>query len=174
MKKLFLIFIFAAIIVTAILMFHDLVLCPSRAEQPPGTTVGYLVCVPHDYVKIRSKPYTHSEVFGRFEPGEIVYLDGKRRGEFLHCVGLRLEDTEGWIHRGYIVDAEPELIDRPGLIVSRGRVAARKNINGKRTKWLKNGTELNVYYWAGEWTLTNKGYVKSDFIEIDYSDGDEN
>ena len=174
MKKLFLIFLLSAVIVTMILMFHDLVLCPSRAEQPPGTTVGYVVCTPHDYVNVRSRPNTHCEEIGRFEPGEVIYLDGKRRGEFLHCVGLRLEDTEGWVHRGYVIYDEPELVDRDGIVSAKGRVAARKNVNGKRTRWLKAGARLKVWYWSSEWCLTNCGYVKSEFIEIDYSDGDGN
>ena len=174
MKKMFLILLLAAVVAAAILTFHDLVLMPAKAEQPDGTTVAYVVCVPKDYVNIRSKPNTRCEVIGRFEPGDVLYLDGKRRGEFLHCVGLRLETDEGWIHRGYVLYDEPELVDRKCTVDAKGRVAARKNVGGKRTKWLKPGTELTVWYWSEEWCLTNRGYVKSEYIAIDYGEGDTN
>lgn len=174
MKKILLILLVALAVVFGILSFHDLVLRAAHAEQPENTSVGYVVCCPGDYVNIRPYPNKKGDVLGRFEPGDVLYLDGKRRGEFLHCVGLRLETDEGWIHRGYVLYDEPELVDRNGTVDAKGRVAARKNVGGKRTKWLKPGSELTVWYWSEEWCLTNRGYVKSEYIAIDYGEGDTN
>lgn len=173
MKRLFVIFLLAAVIVLCILMFHDVLIAPGHAEQPEGTTAAYVICTPGDYVNIRPRPNKKGDEIGRFEPGEVVYLDGVRKGEYLHCVGLRLEDTEGWVHMGYVLYDPPEEIGRPGRIVAKGRVAARKNVNGRRTRWLKPGTELTVHYWSNEWCLTSKGYVQSQFVEIDYGEDEE-
>ena len=62
---------------------------------------------------------------------------------------------------------EPEKVGQTATIVSYGRLAARKYVNGKRTRWLKSGAKLKVWYWTEEWALTNCGYVQSKYLELD-------
>lgn len=56
---------------------------------------------------------------------------------------------------------------RAATIISKGRLAARKNVDGKRTRWLKSGAKLKVHWWSEEWCLTDCGYVKSVYLEME-------
>ena len=132
-----------------------------------ATEVKYVICAPGDYVNIREKASSRSESIGRFEPGYEVYTDGIRKNGYLHCVHLGLELDEGWICEGYTVDEHPEYLNCTATIVSKGRLAARKNVGGKRTRWLKPMATVKVWYWTSEWSLTNCGYVQSEFLDLD-------
>ena len=125
----------------------------------------YVLCM--DRVNIRMSPNTKQEPIGWLEPGDVVYPDGKRRNGFIHCEIPSIEAGEGWIHRGYLVNDEPEKMNRTGVIASRWKVKARKNVNGKRTRWLKPGGTVRVYWWSEDWCLTDCGYVMTKFIELD-------
>ena len=129
-------------------------------------TEMYIMCMPNDRVNIRMGPSRRAYPIGWCEVGDMVYYDGKTRNGFRHCIGLGIEAGEGWIYKGYLVDEEPEYINCKATITSRSRLAARKNIGGKRTRWLKPNAELLVYYWTETWSMTNCGYVKSKFLEL--------
>lgn len=126
----------------------------------------YIICMPNDRVNIRMGPSRSSCSIGWCEAGDVVYVDGKKRNGFVHCIGLGIEAGEGWIHNGYIVYELPEYVNCKATIVSKGRLAARKYVDGKRTRWLKSGAELKVYYWSNTWCLTNCGYIQSEYIEL--------
>ena len=126
-------------------------------------TEAYVLC--EDYVNIRIKPTKKSESIGRFECGEKIWLDGKKRNGYLHCVDLSLESDTGWIHSGFVVYDEPQRMNQSAVIVSKGRLAARKYVNGKRTRWLKPLASLKVYWWSDDWCVTNCGYVQSKYLE---------
>ena len=132
-----------------------------------GDHVMYVICTPNDIVNVRCTPNTKQEPVGWLEAGDAVYPDGKKRNGFLHCVGLNVEAGEGWVHAGYLVEDKPELLNRHAVIVSKGRLAARKYVNGKRTRWLKPMASLTVFYWSDEWCLTNCGYVQSRYLELE-------
>ena len=85
----------------------------------------------------------------------------------MHCVGLTTEAGEGWVHKGYLVDEEPVYLNQNATIISRGRLAARKYVNGKRTRWLKPLATVKIYYWTSEWAVTNCGYIKSKYLELE-------
>jgi len=130
-------------------------------------TEAYVLCTPNDYVNVRPSPSTKGESLGYLYCGYKVYLDGKSRNGFLHCVNMSLERDNGWVYKGYIVYDEPEFLNQSATIVSKGRLAARKYIDGKRTRWLKPMATLKVYYWTDEWAITNCGYVRSQYLELD-------
>jgi uncharacterized protein YgiM (DUF1202 family) len=127
--------------------------------------VQYVICM--DRVNVRMGASSRSDEVGWLEPGDVVYLDGRKKGGFVHCEIPSIEAGEGWVHRGYLVDEPPEKMNRTGVITGKSKVQARKNVDGKRTRWLKPGGEVRVYWWTSEWCLTNCGYVKSAFIELD-------
>ena len=128
---------------------------------------GYVLCMPEDYVNIRLGASRTSSEVGWKSPGDVVYLDGKERNGYLHCVDPVFGYGEGWIHSGYVIYDEPEYINRTATIVSNGRLAARKHVGGKRTRWLKPQATVRVIYWGNEWCLTNCGYVQSRYLELD-------
>lgn len=150
-----------ALILLVVLAFTvDYLLKPAvNAEE-----VAYVFCA--DYVNVRQFPSKKGEEIGRFETGDVVHLDGKKRNGFLHCVDTGLE-SDGWIHAGFIVYDEPEHVNQKATVVSKGRLAARKYIGGKRTRWLKPLSTVTVYYWSEDWAITNCGYVQSKHLELE-------
>lgn len=127
--------------------------------------VQYVICM--DRVNVRMGASSRSDEVGWLEPGDVVYLDGQKKSGFVHCEIPSIEAGEGWVHKGYLVDEPPERMNRTGIIVGNAKVQARKNVDGKRTRWLKPGGEVRVYWWTSDWCLTNCGYVRTEFIELD-------
>lgn len=126
---------------------------------------AYVLCA--DYVNIRSSPGRKGAVIGRFESGDSLLIDGKQKNGYLHCVNLRLEQTDGWIHKGYVVHDKPSRMNQTATIVSKGRLAARNNVGGKRTRWMKPQASLTVYWWSDDWCVTNCGYVQTRYLELE-------
>ena len=127
----------------------------------------WILCQPDSFVYARTSPKKTSMELGRLECGDHVYTDGIIRHGFLHVYGLTFEMSEGWVHKGYVVYDEPY---KPAVyetqIVSNGRVNARRTINGKRRCWLKDGESIKVYMVSDEWATTNKGFVKTKYIDL--------
>lgn len=142
---------------------------PAAAEELDGQAyrTAYAICTKGDHVNVRPFPNTKHEPSGRLEPGDMVYLDGKKRNGYVHVVGIPTEAGEGWVHKGYLVEDPPELADRDATIVCKGKLAARKNVNGKRTGWLKPGGVVHVWYVSDEWCSTNCGYIRTRFLQLD-------
>lgn len=138
--------------------------CTAYAED---YEIGYVICKPNDYVNMREHASRKGEPLGRLEIGDKVYLDGKEKNGFYHCVDVGFEMNEGWVYKGYIVFDEPVFINQHATIVSKGRLAVRNQINGKRIKWLKPMSSVTVYYMTEEWAITNYGYVKSEYLELE-------
>lgn len=127
-------------------------------------TEGYILC--SDFVYVRPYPNRKGEPVGRLEPGDRVYLDGKKKNGYLHIIDTGMELSEAWVHKGFVVYDEPTKENRTAIIVSKGRLAARKYVGGKRTRWLKPLAELTVWYWSNDWALTNCGYVQTKYLEL--------
>jgi len=128
----------------------------------------YVLCGPTTEINVRISPRKNSEVLGYRTCGDSVETDGIERNGYLHIINLNLELAEGWIYKGLLVN-DPVFISE-GLcqINSSGRVASRVYINGKRRKWLKDGTEVMVYAIGREWSYTNKGYIRTDYLTLNY------
>lgn len=159
-ERMFLVLVLLA--VTILVVWALLAVTEAKAEED-----GYVICAPGDYVNIRGGPGRRSPVIGRYETGDRITLDGKRKNGYLHCVGLALEESEGWIHAGYVVRDKPEWLDVGAEIISKGRLAARKNVDGRRMRWLKRGATVHVYWWSEAWCVTNCGYVRSEYLALD-------
>lgn len=127
---------------------------------------GYVICMPDDYVNVRNSPNKNSSSIGILEPGDVVKLDGDEQNGYLHCVDLSFEQSDGWIHSGFVVYDRPEYKNERYTVIANKRLAARKYVNGRRTRWLKPMTVVTVYYWTPEWSVTNRGYVRSEYLEF--------
>ena len=132
-----------------------------------GTDVirAYAICTKDDYVNVRSKPGKTGTEIGRLDPGDMVLLDGQEKNGYMHCVNLSFEEETGWVFAGYIVYDEPVYVDAEYTVVSNGMLTARKYVDGRRTGRLKPMTIVTVYYWSEEWCVTNKGYLRSEYLE---------
>ena len=122
----------------------------------------WVLCQPDSYVNIRERPNKQSARAGYAECGDRFLTDGKIRNGFLH-VYASVEAGEGWIKTGYLVWTEPEKVFETRRIESDGRVNARRTIGGERRCWLKSGEEIKVY-WMADWAVTNRGFVKTEYI----------
>ena len=149
--------------VLVIIRLWNALMATASADE---VTTGYVICQPNDFVNIRRNPDKNSECVGMFETGEEIYLDGIKKNGYMHIVSTGLETDDGWISKGYVVYDKPEYVNEHATIVSKGRLAARKNVNGKRTRWLKPLATVKVYYWTDEWCVTNCGYVQSQYLEL--------
>ena len=136
-------------------------------EEDPyaDCTKIWVLCRDDTYVCVREKPRKTSDAFGGALNCSMLKTDGKEKNGFLHVVDVAAEASTGWISKQYIVYDPPEKMSQKALVVSNGRLAARKGINGKIRKWLKPMTEVTIQYWSSEWCLTNYGYVQTEYLE---------
>lgn len=128
----------------------------------------FILCDPETPVNVRRTPKKGAEVSGRLDFGDEVETDGLIRNGYLHVIGIT-EDGEGWIFAGYVVDDPPVKLERAmATVASNGRVMAHRWIGGKRKCWLKVETDLRVYAISDEWAVTEKGYVRTEYLEVWY------
>ena len=134
---------------------HCWVLCRPTIGNKPG-----------DYVNLRLWASKNTSSVGFLECGDDFHTDGKTKNGFLHV--LDRGEADCWIHAGYVVFEEPVEIFQNYVCVSRGRVAIRKYIDGPQNPvhpWLRTGSEVFVYYIAGDWALTNRGFIQAKYLE---------
>ena len=139
------------------------VVCAALAEESGSMAESiWVMCQPDSFVWIRERPSRKSPEAGYAECGDTFETDGRKENGFLH-IYASVEAGEGWISIGYIVWEKPIKVFETRHIESKGRVNARRTVNGKRRCWLRNGEEIKVY-WMAEWAVTNKGFVKAEYI----------
>ena len=155
------IFAFVMFILCCVWLLQDL----GIAEDAGGTEC-WVICDPDSYVTIREKPRKSSLECGGAMCGSRMMTDGKVKNGFLHVYDLSAESDSGWISTGFVVYDPPEEIRERAMVVSPTRLAARKWIGGKIKKWLANGTRVTIICRSDEWSLTNCGYVKTEFLEL--------
>lgn len=128
-------------------------------------TTMYVVCKPESEVSIRNEDSENSSREGRLSLGDAVVVDKTSSdGKWFHCIGLGIEAGDGWVSAQYLT-YEPVVIETfSGEIDSKGRVAVRKSPGGKRTDWLNSGSLVTVYAIAGEWAVTDRGYIMAEYI----------
>lgn len=136
-----------------------------------GTAEGklsqvWVLCQPNSFVNVRMFPKKTGEVVGRLELGDSAWTDGKRKNGFLHLVDSSFED-DGWIYSGFISRTTVKQAKNRAKIVSRGRVRARRYVNGTRRKWLENAQEVTVFGISDEWCVTSEGFIQTKFIRME-------
>lgn len=130
----------------------------------------WAMCQPDSYVNIRSKPNSRSRIEGYALCGYDLETDGKTKNGFLH-VYTTIEAGEGWIANGYVVWDEPKEMNKWHSIRSPYRVAIRRTIGGKVRTWGHDCDSVKVYWASNEWAVTNRGFVKTEFLEVDADHG---
>lgn len=129
----------------------------------PVTIDCWVLCQPDSYVNVRESARKNSASIGQAYVGDKFQTDGKCSNGFLH-VYCNMEQPDGWINIGYIVTDEPRQVNELWLVESNGRVACRKTIDGSRRCWVVDGSTLTVYWMSDSWAVTDKGFIKSEFI----------
>ena len=152
--------------ILSILLLIALVSCINTAfSASDDADVYFIICEPKSDVNVRISPDMHSAIVGTKFFGDEVIVDKEKNG-FVHITNLNSEYSEGWVYKGLITEDQPTQTNSRAVIVSDARVAGRKYVNGKIIRWLNNGTEVNVFAVSEEWCVTDKGYIKTEFLKI--------
>ena len=122
----------------------------------------WIMC--NGFVNVRAKP--SGTVSGYLDAGDSFETDGKTKDGFIRVKGVG-EAGDGWAHQGYVVSEPPERVDARYVCVAKHRAALRRWIGGPRSGWLNNGYNVTVYWMTSEWAVTNKGYIRSEWLEPD-------
>ena len=152
--------ILAALILLVVVLFAT-----GRAEETEISC--WVLCQPGDHVNLRLEPAKGSKSVGWLECGESFQTDGENRDGWIRV--LDAGDCECWIYSGYVVTEEPQEIWETMYVVARNQVACRRWVNGPQIEsrpWLKNGREVQVFYIAEGWAVTNLGYVEAEWLEV--------
>lgn len=142
-----------------------LMMAVAGADAVDNLTEAWILCQPDSEVNLRASPSKSGRVEGRLFAGDLVLLDGKKHGDWVHAVGIPCEAGEGWINRGYVTEYYAELVEDYRCTVNRKQVNARYCIGGKLRRKLRKGAEVSVYVMSGEWAVTSAGFVKTEFLE---------
>ena len=131
----------------------------------------WALCKPGEgnQVWVRSSPHKGNNIDGWVEAGDAFYTDGKSRNGFIHAYGVG-NAGEGWIYCGYVSTEEPVEVNEQYVCVALKRVAIRRWISGPQVEnygWLTNGSNVFVYFLTSEWAVTNKGFIRAEWLEVD-------
>lgn len=128
----------------------------------------WVLCQPDSYVNVREFAKKGNNEIGIMECGDAAYTDGRTKRGFLYLCGVANELGCGWIHKGYIVYAEPVIVTFETNIYSNGRVACWRSIEGTRRCWVNEGDTVTVYAVSDEWSVTNRGFIKTKYLGVNY------
>lgn len=160
-------FIILIILAIAVGLWIGTSVCKAAEEQPISC---WILCKPGSQVNIRRTPGKDGIIDGFLECGEGFRTDGVCRNGFVHALGLT-ENGEGWIYCGFVVTDRPEKVYENYVCVARNRAACRRWCDGPqitgRIGWLYNGSNVTVFYRSEEWSVTSRGYVRSEWLEVD-------
>ena len=129
-----------------------------------GAETRWAMC--NGFVNVRSSPDKRSAVSGYLDSGDPFETDGKEKEGFIRVSGFG-ENGDGWAFKGYVVTEQPEEVNARYVCIAKNRVACRKYIGGPRIGWLYNGANVTVYRMTSEWSVTNRGYIRSEWLEPD-------
>ena len=155
--------IFAAAVIAAVVIFA------CRAEET--TVTCWVLCQPEDHVNLRMEPRkgNGSRIVGWLECGDSFQTDGTSKDGWIRV--LDRGDCECWIYCGYVVTEKPEPVYENYVCVAKKWVACRRWVDGPqidgRLGWLRNGSDVSVFYIAGDWAVTSRGYIRSEWLEVD-------
>ena len=155
------------IILAAVLLFASYTVATEidRAHAEEITTPGYILC--KSYVLIRMSPSRKAPEIGQLDPAEPIVIDGKTRAGFAHIV----EPCDGWVWAGYITFSEPKQVNTTATVTAPKRVYCRKWCDGPTVDerpYLITGSEVKVYWLSQDWAITNRGFVKTEWLEGDF------
>lgn len=128
----------------------------------------YIICNPKSYVCVRRSPRKGAEETGRLDFGDNIFTDGKKKNGFIHVIDIT-EDSEGWVFAGNVISDKPEqLMNAWANVAATGRVMSYRWVNGAKNNWIQVGTQVVVYAMSDEWAVTDRGYIRTQYLEVWY------
>lgn len=165
-KQKILIIIVIAAVVMAAAYFTEMNACRAAAED---TLIRcWILCKPGSRVTVRRTPDKRAMEVGQLEVGDWFMTDAVSSNGFIRAYGIG-EYGEGWIYCGYVSTEEPKEVNGRFCCVAKKQVACRRWMDGPQTEtpWLKNGSQVKVYWKTDEWAVTSRGYIRSEWLEAD-------
>ena len=128
----------------------------------------WVLCQPGSQVVVRRTPSKNAMEVGQLEVGDWFETDAVSSNGYIRTYGIG-EYGEGWIYCGYVSTEEPVKVGMTYCCVAKNRVACRRWMDGPQTAnpWLKNGSQVQVFYRTSEWSVTSRGYIRSEYLEAD-------
>ena len=149
--------VIAMLVIVLVMILHDVGLAESEGQC-------WVLCDPESYVIIRTAPRKTGIEVGGATCGTRLLTDSEEKKNYIHVTDLSAEYDSGWISLRYIVFDEPKEINRTMVVQAQGRVACRKWVDGKITKWFYTGDTVFVYWASPSWSVTNRGYIQTQFL----------
>lgn len=151
------------LVVLVFLLLLAMVTPPANAQE----YTAWIMC--KGYVNLRMNPKSNAQICGYLDCGDSFTTDGKTRNGFIRV--LNAGACQCWVYAGYVTDAEPVKADEYYVVVAKQQVICRRWVNGPKIKgrrgYMKNGGRVKVYWIAGDWALTARGYIQSQWLEVD-------
>jgi len=134
-----------------------------------GAETMYCMCTPDGQVNIRDRATTHSDIIGHLYAGDRVeILDSARSGGITwYRIDAATETGTGWVSGTYLVSESPVYRGTMATVEASGRAALRKAPDGQRIAWLAPGDRIMVISSSGIWSMTDRGYVQTQFLRFD-------
>ena len=155
---------FIALIAIVIVVTVALTVSLCHGEQ---LATCWIMCKPGSYVTIREKPNKKSAERGYLDSGDDFQTDGESVDGWIRCYNA---GEGGWVYCGYVVTEKPELSGERYVCCAVKQAACRKWIGGPKVDGagrIKNGQHCIVFCMADGWAVTNRGYIKSEWLEVD-------
>ena len=159
--------IVAALLIAVILILIGFIV-GSYCRSEDQLVKCWVLCKPGSQVNVRRTPDKRGQEVGFLEVGDWFLTDGSSSNGYIRVYEIG-EYGEGWIYCGYVVEEEPEPVYEQYVCVAKNRVACRKWISGPQTSlpWLMNGSDVQVFWKTSEWAITARGYIRSEYLEVD-------
>lgn len=135
----------------------------ANAEEPGER---WAICQPDSFLNIRTEPKKGANICGWLFLGDMAETDGKVKDGYIHIVNAGTESGDGWVAARYMTEIPPKVRTVTGYIEGRSRVAVRNQPGGKRIRWMKPGDTVTVYCYGSEWTVTDRGFIRSEYVAI--------
>ena len=126
----------------------------------------WVMCKPGSRVSVRWSPSKSSPESGFAECGDSFLTTGESVDGWIRCEDI---GEGGWIYSGYVTTQKPEKIGERYVCVANKQAACRKWMGGPQIDekpWIKNGQFCQVFVTDGEWAVTNRGYIRMDYLEV--------
>lgn len=141
-----------------------LVLIALAGTAHAETTEAWILCQPDSMVNVRSSPRKTAIVEGWLFAGDMIEVDRWTK-DWVHIVNASCEAGEGWVASGYVTEYFAQVMDGEPWRTNHRQVNTRYCIGGKRRNVLTKGTELEVYVMAQDWSVTSKGFIRTEYLE---------
>ena len=126
----------------------------------------FVLCKPGSEINVRAKAKLKSPVIATAFFGQRIKTDGQEKNGFVHAVNLNAETCTGWIYKGLLVEDEPIATGGQAQVFGAERVACRKYADGKVIRWAQDGENVRLYAISADWCVTDRGYLRTDFLTV--------